>query len=126
MLLVTHDRALLDAVAERTAAIEDGAINVYDGGWADYQERRTEPAPAPKEEKPRRPQASQPGPKKERKPLDLIESEIAEQEQLIAKLEAELADDWGDVDRIATHRRARADLHALLERWEALVDEVPS
>jgi hypothetical protein len=45
---------------------------------------------------------------------------------LIAKLEAELAKDWGDVDRIAAHRQARAELHALLERWDALVDEVPS
>ena len=36
VLLVSHDRALLDAVAERTLAIEDGTIRSYDGGWADY------------------------------------------------------------------------------------------
>src|SRR5262249_59345588 len=35
VLLVSHDRALLDAVAERTLAIEDGAVNSYDGGWAE-------------------------------------------------------------------------------------------
>jgi uncharacterized coiled-coil protein SlyX len=55
-----------------------------------------------------------------------LEARIEEQERLIAQLEAELAEDWGDVDRIAAHRKARADLHALLERWEALVDEVRS
>src|SRR5205085_7540590 len=35
VLLVSHDRALLDAVAERTLAIEDRALNSYAGGWAD-------------------------------------------------------------------------------------------
>jgi ATP-binding cassette subfamily F protein 3 len=36
VILVSHDRALLDAVAERTVAIEEGELNSYDGGWADY------------------------------------------------------------------------------------------
>ncbi len=42
VLLVSHDRALLDAVAERTLAIADGGISSYDGGWADYVRRRDE------------------------------------------------------------------------------------
>src|SRR6266568_9079668 len=54
LLLVSHDRALLDAVAERTLAIEERALAPYDGGWADYvrirDERgaRTAVAPEPK------------------------------------------------------------------------------
>ena len=36
VLIVSHDRALLDAVAERTLAIEGGQIVSYEGGWADY------------------------------------------------------------------------------------------
>src|SRR4051794_31274912 len=40
VLLVSHDRALLDCVAERTLAIEDGGVNSYDGGWADYVRAR--------------------------------------------------------------------------------------
>ncbi len=46
VLLVSHDRALLDAVAERTLAIEDGELRSYDGGWADYIRRRDERAMA--------------------------------------------------------------------------------
>jgi ATP-binding cassette subfamily F protein 3 len=46
VLLVSHDRALLDAVAERTLAIEDGTIRSYDGGWADYVRAREVNAPA--------------------------------------------------------------------------------
>ena len=40
LLLVSHDRALLDAVAERTLAIEDGELHAYDGGWAEMLRRR--------------------------------------------------------------------------------------
>jgi uncharacterized coiled-coil protein SlyX len=63
--------------------------------------------------------------KREPAPLQELEGRIEAQERLIEQLEGELAEDWGDVDRIAAHRKARADLHALLERWEALVGEVP-
>src|SRR5690349_17879771 len=58
VLLVSHDRALLDAIAERTLAIEDGELKSYDGGWADYvRERaaRAAPPPPPAPEKPAKP-----------------------------------------------------------------------
>ena len=129
VLLVTHDRALLDAVAQRTAAVEEGTIRTYDGGWADYQQaraeqlREAEPAPPPKTRKKAVPKpASRESPSE----LEALERRIEEQEQAIVRLEAELAEDWADTDKVAAHRRARDELHALLERWEALVDEVPS
>jgi ATP-binding cassette, subfamily F, member 3 len=46
ILLVSHDRALLDAVGSRTVAVEDGGLHSYVGGWAEYvrirDERRAE------------------------------------------------------------------------------------
>jgi len=46
ILLVSHDRALLDAVGTRTVAVEDGSLHSYVGGWAEYvrirDERRAE------------------------------------------------------------------------------------
>ena len=42
VLLVSHDRALLDAVGTRTFAIEDGTIRSYLGGWAEYSRMREE------------------------------------------------------------------------------------
>src|SRR5215208_2496311 len=42
VLLVSHDRALLDAVGARTVAIEDGTLHSYAGGWADYVRAREE------------------------------------------------------------------------------------
>src|SRR5215211_2575910 len=44
ILLVSHDRALVDAVAERTLALEERTIRSYDGGWAEYVRRRDEQA----------------------------------------------------------------------------------
>jgi ATP-binding cassette subfamily F protein 3 len=62
LLLVSHDRALLDAVGSRTVAVEDGTLHSYVGGWQEYVRVREErkaaaggraaapaaPAPAPK------------------------------------------------------------------------------
>jgi ATP-binding cassette subfamily F protein 3 len=42
LLLVTHDRALLDAVGTRTVAIEDRRLNSYLGGWPEYARLREE------------------------------------------------------------------------------------
>src|SRR6267378_3691952 len=61
VLLVSHDRALLDAIAERTLAIEDRELHSYEGGWAEMLRRRDERArhaaapPEPKPEKKAKP-----------------------------------------------------------------------
>jgi ATP-binding cassette subfamily F protein 3 len=40
VLLVSHDRALLDAVGSRTIAVEERGLRSYDGGWAEYVRAR--------------------------------------------------------------------------------------
>ncbi len=122
VLLVSHDRALLDAVSGRLLAIEDRKVVSYDGGWADYvraQEADDAPAPEPKPAKPRRERPRKPQPS----PIELVEAEVARAEERVAELERRLAEDWSDVDLLASHRTARDDLAALLERWEALFEE---
>jgi ATP-binding cassette subfamily F protein 3 len=42
LLLVSHDRALLDAVGTRTVAVEDGTLRTYEGGWPEYVRLREE------------------------------------------------------------------------------------
>jgi ATP-binding cassette, subfamily F, member 3 len=44
VLLVSHDRALLDAVGSRTIAIENATLHSYVGGWAEYVRAREERA----------------------------------------------------------------------------------
>jgi ATP-binding cassette, subfamily F, member 3 len=128
VLLVSHDRALLDAIAERTLAIEELELHSYDGGWAEmlrYREERAARAAA----------AVQPEPKPERKPkpaksrpkrpseLERLEAEIAAREADVRELETKLAEDWSNVETLAKHKQSRDALAKLIERWEVLFDE---
>jgi ATP-binding cassette, subfamily F, member 3 len=133
VLLVSHDRALVDAIAERTLAIEEGRLRSYDGGWADYVRRRAElerrqqpepvPEPAPRRKTaPAKPRAPARGPSE----LELVEAEIATREGVVEELERQLADDWTNTDTLAAHRRARDELQRLLARWEHLFEETQS
>jgi ATP-binding cassette subfamily F protein 3 len=127
VLLVSHDRALLDAVATRLLAVEDRRIASYAGGWADYvraQDGESSVAaaapPKPKREKPKRPAKAKPT------PLELVELEVARAETRLAEVEQKLAEDWGDVQLADEHRAAREDLEALLERWESMFEQAQS
>ena len=42
ILLVSHDRALLDAVGTRTVAVEERSLHSYVGGWPEYVRVRDE------------------------------------------------------------------------------------
>ena len=123
VLLVSHDRALLDAVASRLLAIEERRITSYPGGWAEYARSQAAgaepppPPPRPKREKPKRP--SQPAPS----PLELVERDVERAEARVAELEQQLAADWSDVGLVDAHRAARNELDRLLSRWEALFAE---
>jgi ATP-binding cassette subfamily F protein 3 len=124
VLLVSHDRALLDAIADRLLAIEGHAIASYSGGWADYVSAQAEdatPAPPPpkvKHERPRRPAKPKPS------ALELVEGEVERAEARVAELEQQLAADWSDVELVNAHKAAREDLEALLRRWESLFAQV--
>ena len=125
VLLVTHDRALLDAVSGRVLAVEDGRLVEYAGGWTEYMRRDEEaeaPPPKPKIGKPKVERATRAKPPQPTS-LELVEREIARSEERVAELERKLADDWTNVDLLESHRAARADLEALLARWEALFEE---
>ena len=121
VLLVSHDRALLDAVADRLLAVEGHALASYPGGWADYvraqEAQEAPPAPAPKAPKPERPKRpAKPKPSA----LDVVEAEVEGAEARLAEVEQQLAADWSDVELVAAHKRARDELDTLLRRWESL------
>ncbi|HVE67295.1 MAG TPA: ABC-F family ATP-binding cassette domain-containing protein [Solirubrobacteraceae bacterium] len=133
VLLVSHDRALLDAVGTRTVAVEDGTLRSYAGGWAEYlrvrAERREAEAAAPK--RAARPSAratparASAGPSKNqlRRRADL-ERRIEEAESALSALEDELGDPsaWADPDRAADstarHESARRAVDSLYAEWE--------
>jgi ATP-binding cassette subfamily F protein 3 len=127
VLLVSHDRALLDAVPDRIVAFEGLKLRSYDGGWADVERERAEPptdrTPEPSAAKPRKPKATRPPAKVGSSELDLLEGRIAETETRIADLERRLAESWQDMDLLTAHRAARDELAELLSRWEVLFED---
>jgi ATP-binding cassette subfamily F protein 3 len=127
ILLVSHDRALLDAVPDRIVAFEDRTLRSYDGGWADLERERSaaeadadEPAPPPpKPPPPARTRAAKRAPSE----LERLEAEIEATESRVAELERTLSDDWTNMDVLTAHRAARDELTALLARWEVLFED---
>ena len=138
LLLVSHDRALLDAVGTRTVAIEDGRLRSYVGGWAEYVRERAERA-AEDARRPRdrgkagasgsRPAKSKPetksngnkrsGPSKNaQKRAREIERQIEQAEAALARLEDELSDPaaWSSPTSSARSTKRHAEAKSAIER----------
>jgi ATP-binding cassette subfamily F protein 3 len=124
VLIVSHDRALLDAVPDRIVAIEERSLRSYDGGWADLTRERSAreqvaAAPPVKEPRARAPRPERRAPSE----LERLEQTIASTEARVAELEGKLATDWTNMDVLTAHRAARDELAELLRRWEVLFEE---
>src|SRR5215218_5243693 len=102
LLLVTHDRALLDAVGSRTIAIEDYTLHSYVGGWPEYWRVREErkaagvkapPPPAPSTNGHAATKGSDPdvAPRAPKGPSKNAQRKQAELEQAVEQAEAQLA-----------------------------------
>jgi ATP-binding cassette, subfamily F, member 3 len=143
VLLVSHDRALLDAVGTRTVAVEEGALRSYEGGWAEYLRVRKErdddhaaaeavsaPAKSREGKAARRAEraaerAERAGERRTVADRERLERELEEAEATLRELEAELSDPgaWGSPERAAdsTERydAAKRSVDELYARWEA-------
>src|SRR5215218_6556131 len=138
LLLVSHDRALLDAVGTRTFALEDDTIRSYLGGWAEYSRVREErkeadaiakraPKPKPAKQKPAKQNGHRKpaGPSKNaiKRATDL-EREVEKAESALRAVEDELADPsaWASPtsSERATkkHAAAKRAVEEAYARWE--------
>jgi ATP-binding cassette subfamily F protein 3 len=130
IVLVSHDRALLEAVGSRTLVCEDGRLQSYPSGWAEYQRRRDEQASATAAAaKPagsrstRKRRGAQPGEKAARKAARL-EERIERAEAELREVEEELADPaaWSSPDRAERaserHAAAKRAVEKLFAEWE--------
>ena len=124
VLIVSHDRALLDAVPDRIVAVEDGTLRSYEGGWADLTRERAAPEPAGEVAKERKARPTRTRSERTRPTeLERLEASISATELRISELEGKLAGDWTDMDVLTAHRAARDELQQLLVRWEVLFEE---
>jgi ATP-binding cassette, subfamily F, member 3 len=135
LLLVSHDRALLDAVGKRTVAIEDATLHSYVGGWPEYVRAREERArlrvvkpaqPAKGAPKPRSRSARTPPQSTGGKEQQRLEREIEAAEASLKAIEEELSDPaaWSTPQRSATatarHQQAKDAIDELYRQWERL------
>ena len=131
LLLISHDRALLDAVGTRTIAIEDRTLHSYVGGWPEYlrvREERSEAEKTAKRAKPAPPPKPRPaGPSKnQQRRAGELEKAIEAAEAELRTLEEELADPgaWNDPRTAAKstkrHTQAKRALEALYAEWEGV------
>jgi ATP-binding cassette subfamily F protein 3 len=147
VLLVSHDRALLDAVGSRTIAFEEGRLRSYEGGWAEYvrvrEERREAAAAAGAAAKQQRRAAARQerraasprptgnggrpsgGPSKNAlRRIAELEREVERAEATLAALEDELADPakWSSPSSsersTARHAAAKKAVEEAYARWE--------
>ena len=141
VLLITHDRALLDAVGTRTVAVEDQGLRSYLGGWAEYlrvrEEREQDERTAKRAKPAKAPPAAQPAvggggagggggapSKNQRRQAERLEKQIEQAEAAMKALEEELADPaaWSTPERskksTARHDKAKRELKELYARWE--------
>jgi ATP-binding cassette, subfamily F, member 3 len=130
VVLVSHDRALLEAVGSRTLVCEGGRLHSHPTGWAEYQRRRDEresaSAAAARPAAPsgsRRRGSAKPAQKAARKAARL-EEKIAKAELELRKVEEELADPaaWaspGGSERAGErHTAAKRAVEELFAQWE--------
>ena len=139
LLLVSHDRALLDAIGTRTVALEDETLHSYVGGWPEYlrvREERAANAASSRAGAKRRPSAasakSRPPSGRKRTPprpkptTDGLEKQIEAAEAALREIEDELSDPaaWSTPEASARstqrHEEARRAVAELYERWEAV------
>jgi len=138
IILVSHDRALLEAVATQVWQIEGGKLRVFRYGFAEHRRRRAHES-FTQEARPAQPKpskASSPKAKGDKYQEKKRQEEIDRIEQAIDKLEEELAEvekllatasQDGDGEQIATLGRRHHDLAGNLEQqmhaWEQLVPD---
>ncbi len=146
LLLVSHDRALLDAIGTRTVAIEDQTLHSYVGGWPEYlrvrAERNAKPvAPAPSasasasaraagggKSEPRRAAKRTPPARKPKggNGAARLEAEIEAAEAALAAIEDELSDPgaWASPSAsarsTAKHEEAKRVVAELYARYETV------
>jgi ATP-binding cassette subfamily F protein 3 len=132
VILVSHDRALLEAVGTRTIVCEDGELRSHPCGWAEYQRRRDEEKEATAAVATATKRASKGG--KRQRPAAVAQraarrasrlaEKVEEAEAALRELEDELSDPatWSTPEKAERagerHEEAKRRLAELYGEWE--------
>ena len=126
ILIVSHDRFLLDRLAEQVFEVRDGQVLRYTGNWSDWQAKRKEEEAPVKAEKPK---AVQERPRerklkftfKEQREFETIDDDLAALERQIQECEEAQGACGSDYVKLQELQAQQAELEAALEekteRW---------
>ena len=149
LIFVSHDRYFVDRLATKVLEIGSGAAVLYPGTYAEFRwskEKRavtptSKTAPSPRRQPPKTPHAAthrkqqHENRRQERQTKALkariakLEGRIAEREQVVQKLEAQMAEPDFYADKaaadaaIAQHQGLMWEVGDLMNQWEALQGE---
>jgi ATP-binding cassette, subfamily F, member 3 len=138
VVLVSHDRALLEAVGTRTIVCEAGELRGHESGWAAYQRRReeSEEAEAAAAQAARPARGAKRRPHREAKKAERRAGRLAERieraEAELRAVEEELSDPeaWSSPGRAERanerHAAAKRAVAELYEEWEEAEADVRS
>ncbi|HSK51018.1 MAG TPA: ATP-binding cassette domain-containing protein, partial [Solirubrobacterales bacterium] len=127
VVLVSHDRALLEAVGSRTVVCEGGELRSHPHGWAEYQRRRDEAevaATVAAKPKPESRQRSRKPSQKATRRAARLEGKVEAAEAELREIEEELADPsaWASPGRAERagerHAAAKRAVEELYAEWE--------
>ena len=126
ILVVSHDRFLLDKLAESIMEVRDGQILRYTGNWTDWQQKRREEETPVKAEKPKA-AAERPRERKlkfsykEQLEFETIDDELAALENQLAECQAAQGQCGSDYVKLQELQTQQEELEARLEekteRW---------
>ncbi len=143
ILLVTHDRYLVEALATHVWDLRDGELRMYEGGYTAYLAQRAAEQAAPPEagpagealsaaqearERQREERRLRQAQRRQAERVAAVEAEIHELEQGLARLGAAIEDasrrqQVAQVQRLGEEYAAtELRLHALMEQWAALTE----
>ena len=142
-IVVSHDRYMLDNVANKIWFIEDQEIKEYPGTYAEYEEwnskrlyvpKKIAEAPKKEEKKEEKPKVQSDDKNKEIKKLNLelqkLETEIAEMENSVKEAELELSREevYSDPEKLSEANRRYQQLSPRLLKaqaeWERMAEEI--
>jgi ATP-binding cassette, subfamily F, member 3 len=129
LLLVSHDRYLVDALATHVWAIEDNRITVYEGNYSEFIAQREEAkarndaqakaASQASKEKAKSKPAPDKGEKQRQKRITELEAAIAEHETRLSDLTKQL--ETAKPDKVAAlgseYARVEQAMQALIDEW---------
>ena len=140
ILLVSHDRYLIDGLASQIWSLQGGRLQVYEGTYAGYIAARDRAQEVQRvagasergdsREDRRAERARQNAERKRQKAVAQAEEEVHRLEEALARIEHELADashaqDLAKIQRLSTqYESTQRALEQRMEAWAELAEEV--